>query len=131
MLLNIEKCKTITFSRRTDWNLLSTEYAIDGRVLKRVDVVNGLGILIDCKMMLKAQVNHVVSRRKFMLGFVKRLTKDFDCPHVARSLYCSPIRPLMRCMRQLCEIHYSNVTILELSLFRSNLFCSRYDTFSG
>ena len=89
MLLNIEKCETITFSRRSDWNLLSTEYAVDGRVLKRVDVVKDLGMLIDCKMAFKAQVNHVVSRGKCMPGFVKRLAKDFV------SLYCSLVRPLI------------------------------------
>ena len=54
-----------------------------------------LGILIDCRMTFKAQVNHVVSRRKCMLGFVKRLAKDFDCRHVARFLYCSLVRSLI------------------------------------
>ena len=95
MLLNVEKCETITFSRRSQRNLLLTEYTIDGRSLKRVDVVKDLGILIDCRMTFKAQVNHVVSRGKCMLGLVKRLAKDFDCPHVARSLYCSLVRPLI------------------------------------
>ena len=40
-------------------------------------------------------MNTIVTRGKCLLGFIKRQAKDFDCPHVTKSLYCSLVRPVL------------------------------------
>ena len=95
MQLNVAKCETITFTRRAVPDLVTVDYAITSQRLRRVNNVKDLGIHIDSRLTFKPQVNHVVSWGKSMLGFMKRLSRVFNCPHVTKSLYCSLVRPLL------------------------------------
>lgn len=95
MSLNASKCEVISFSRRRADRIHNFQYNLDGQLLKRVEVVKDLGVLLDSKMTLKPQVDHVIARAKSTLGFVKRHAREFNCPYVTRSLYCSLVRPLL------------------------------------
>lgn len=95
MSLNVDKCVAITFSRRSVNNRILWQYSIGNQILKRTEVIKDLGVLLDTGMTFKQHINQVVARGKCMLGFIKRQAKDFDCPFVSRSLYCSLVRPLL------------------------------------
>lgn len=54
-----------------------------------------LGILLDTKLTFKAHIDHIVSKARSLLGFVKRHSKDFKCAYVAKSLYCHLVRSVL------------------------------------
>ena len=55
-------------------------------------MVNDLGVLLDEKPTFKAHINQVAQRSKAIWAFVKRQAKDFNCPYVAKALYCALVR---------------------------------------
>lgn len=93
MEMNTKKCEVISFTR-CQTPLLSS-YNINGQALKRVEVVNDLGVLFDKEMNFKAHIDHTVSRSRSLLGFVKRQSKDFKCAYVTRSLYNCLVRSVL------------------------------------
>ena len=95
--------EAITFSRRWEQNQLRHHYQLDGEPLKRVNVVKDLGVLLDRKMTFIPHLNKVVARGKCMLGFMKRQSKEFDCPQVTKLLFCALVRPLL----EYCSVVWS------------------------
>lgn len=95
MELNVSKCEVITFSRRNKDNQIHFNYQINATELRRVQLVRDLGIWLDDKCDMNAQVNQVVSKAKLILGFVKRQSREFRCPYVTKSLYCALVRSIL------------------------------------
>lgn len=91
MALNADKCESITFKRASSSAVLSN-YCIGGHTLKRVSVVKDLGVLLDTRLTFKPHIDHVISKAKSTLYFVKVLSKDFQCPYVTKRLYESLVR---------------------------------------
>lgn len=94
MTFNVKKCEFITFSRRAEHLQSRLNYSLDGLNL-RVSTTIDLGVVMDEKMTFKPHLNQIFSRAKAMLGFVKRQSKEFDCPYVTRSLYFALVRPIV------------------------------------
>lgn len=106
MSLNVAKCEVISFTRRHRDNRTLWHYKIDGQDLKRVEVVKDLGVLLDDGLTFKQHINQVVARGKCALGFIKRQAKEFDCPYVTKSLYCSLVRPLVEYASVIWDPHF-------------------------
>lgn len=70
MTLNLDKCETITFSRKQPNNILAHNYKIDDSEIKRVTVVKDLGLLLDNRLTFNTHVDQIVSRGKAVLGFI-------------------------------------------------------------
>lgn len=95
MTLNTKKCEMISFSRRSVSNMMKKECRIGDQRLRRVHVVKNLGVLLDDKLTFEPQINQVISRAKFTLGFIKCQSREFDCPYVSKSLYCALVPPFL------------------------------------
>ena len=46
-------------------------------------------------MTFRPHINQIISRAKCVLGLVKRMSKNFSCPYVTKSLYTSLVRPIL------------------------------------
>jgi hypothetical protein len=75
LFLNVDKCKTITFSRTR--YPVEFPYMLDGTVLARVSYINDLGVIMDEKMNFSEHVDVMVGKTFPMLGFIRRLSLEF------------------------------------------------------
>jgi hypothetical protein len=101
MVLNVSKCCVISFSRRRQNSVY--DYFIGNSKLVRSELVKDLGVLMDTKLSFKQQVDRVYFQAKCKLGFVKRMSKEFNDPYVTKALYCSLVRPTL----EYCSIIWS------------------------
>jgi hypothetical protein len=87
---NVDKCKTITFSRTR--YPVEFSYMLGGTVLDRVSSINDLGVIMDEKMTFSEHIDVMVGKAFAMLGFIRRLSLEFRDPYTLRSLYTSLVR---------------------------------------
>jgi hypothetical protein len=83
--LNVWKCKSISFSRGSKPVLF--QYVIGDSDFERVDVINDLGVLIDSRMTFINQIESIVSKSARMLGFIKRILREFYDPYKYKTFY--------------------------------------------
>jgi hypothetical protein len=83
--LNIDKCKSITFSRLR--HPIEFSYMLGGIILDRIDSINDSGVIMDSKMSFKGHIDVTVGRALAMLGFVRRLSCEFRDPYTLKTLY--------------------------------------------
>lgn len=93
MTLNINKCKTISFHRRTSPVLFS--YNIRGLPLERVTSIRDLGIIFHSQVKFDAHIDEIVRRAMKMCGFIKRQTCDFSDILSIVTLYQALVRPIL------------------------------------
>lgn len=92
MLLNLGKCKKISFNRGT---ALQTSYIIGDSVLENVYSFCDLGVTVDAKLNFNLHIDACISKSSSMLGFIKRWSREFDDPYLAKHLYMSLVRPIL------------------------------------
>ena len=51
-----------------------------------------LGVVLDCKLSFREHIDSVVNKASAMLGFIKRLSKEFRCPYTYKILYTTYVR---------------------------------------
>jgi Reverse transcriptase (RNA-dependent DNA polymerase) len=90
LFLNIKKCKIITFGRIK--HPILYDYTLNGQMLERVKSMNDLGVIVDEKLDFVEHVETIVSRARKMLGFVMRISKEFQDPYTLKSLYIALVR---------------------------------------
>jgi hypothetical protein len=83
--LNAGKCKSISLHR----NIRPIEfvYSINGTALERVDEIKDLGVIMDGKMSFLSYIEAII------MGFIKRISRDFRDPYTRKTLYISLVRP--------------------------------------
>jgi hypothetical protein len=92
LLLNVGKCKTITFARSR--HPVEFTYMLDGTVLDRVNSINDFGVIMDEKMTFSGHVDVMVAKTVArMLGFIRRLLLEFRDSYTLKSLHTSLVRP--------------------------------------
>ena len=91
--LNIQKCKSITFSR-SKTNIMGS-YFINDIQLEIVDQMRDLGVIFDNKMTFKQHIYLTVNKGYLTLGFVRRQCRQFRNPQVLLTLYNSLVKPLL------------------------------------
>jgi hypothetical protein len=84
LLLNVGKCKTITFVRSR--HPVKFSY-MHGPLLDRESSINNLGVIMNNKM------KHVDVMAFAMLGFIRRLSLEFRDPYTLKSPFTSLVRP--------------------------------------
>lgn len=89
--LNVNKCKVITFTRSKSH--IEHAYRIGGHELERVDEARDLGVYLDNKMTFLAHIETIISKSSRMLGFIKRLGREFQDYYTLKTLYVSLVRP--------------------------------------
>jgi hypothetical protein len=80
LLLNVGKCKTITFARSR--HLVEFSYMLGGTVLDRVNSINDLGFIMDEKMTFSEHVDVMGAKAFAMLGLIRRLSLEFRDPYI-------------------------------------------------
>lgn len=93
MTLSVPKCHVISFHRKK--NFLQYEYVIDGTTLSRVQTVRDLGITLDSSLTFRNHHEDVIAKARRQLGFIGKVTKEFQDPYTLKSLYVSLVRPIL------------------------------------
>jgi hypothetical protein len=89
--LNAGRCKSISFSRGSKPVLF--QYVIGDSDLQRVDVINDLDVLVDSRMTFVDHIGSIVSKSAKMLGFIKRISREFNDHYTYKTLYVAFVRP--------------------------------------
>jgi hypothetical protein len=86
--LNAGKCKSISFRRIMQ--PIEFVYSINGTAaLESVDDIKDLGVIMDEKMSFLPHIEAIISNSSRMLGFIKRISRDFHDPYTHKTLYAS------------------------------------------
>lgn len=93
MELNIDKCKTITFTRRQTY--VTHDYAIGNNIIERVFSIRDLGVIIDSKLKFTEHISTVTAKGFAVLGFIRRNSQSFRDVYTLKALYCSLVRSVM------------------------------------
>lgn len=104
LFFNIGKCKVVTFGRLR--NPLIVNYTMSDTCLQRDIEVRDLGVHFDCKMSFVKHINVVVAKSYSMLGFIKRMCSNMDCPYALKSLYCAFVRSKLEYAAIVWQPHY-------------------------
>jgi hypothetical protein len=91
--VNVSKCRVMTFSRSRSTILF--DYNISGLTIERVDNLTDLGFKLTKTLSLSPHILMITSRAFKVLGFIKRLSKDFKLLKSLKSLYCALVRPIL------------------------------------
>lgn len=92
MVLNIDKCKCMTFSRKT---VDTANYNIKSVALSNVHSCLDLGVMMDAKLNFNSHISMIVNKAYRNLGFIKRWAKDLKDPYVTKLLFISLVRPIV------------------------------------
>jgi hypothetical protein len=84
-LLNVGKCKAITFVRSR--HPVKFSYMLGGTVLDRVCSINDLGVIMNEKITFSDHVDVMVAKAFAMLGFIRSLSLEFRDPYTLKSHY--------------------------------------------
>jgi len=93
MSLNVNKCCFMRFSRLKEKNQF--KYCINNVTLNEQNVVKDLGVYLDSKLVFLEHFEVIVARANRMLGFIKRVSKDFKNVGVVKLLYTSLVRSIL------------------------------------
>ena len=88
--LNISKCKVVTYTRKS--YAITYNYQVDLQALVRVDALKDLGVHFDSKLSFSGHVEQIVSSSTRMLGFIIRLSQDFQDKDVLITLFSAYVR---------------------------------------
>ena len=91
MFLNINKCFTMTFTRRI--NNLNFQYKINDEVLTRSDHCKDLGVTFQSNLRFNLHYQAILSKAFRMLGFIIRNTRHFRRIGTLIKLYNTFVRP--------------------------------------
>jgi Reverse transcriptase (RNA-dependent DNA polymerase) len=89
--LNVSKCKVMSFGRSA--SSIDFQFRIGDTPLDRVDKFKDLGVWMDQRMTFVHHIELMVAKSSKMLGFIKRMARDFQDPYTLKSLYISLVRP--------------------------------------
>jgi len=90
-LLNLSKCKVMSFSWRRD--VIACSYFLNGVRIENVTEMRDLGVIMDPKLRFVTHINAVVCKARSMLAFIKRWAKEFKDPYITKLLFTSLVRP--------------------------------------
>lgn len=90
LYLNVDKCCTITFSRKK--RPIKFDYNLYNIGLKRVQEVRDLGLQLDSGLYFEPHISKVTAKAYKLLGFILRQSTDFKNPNTLILLYNAYVR---------------------------------------
>lgn len=93
LTLNINKCHSITFSRKK--SDIPFVYKLNNTCLTKIDFVKDLGVICDSQLNFGLHIDHMVNKANSVMGFIKRWSKEFSDPYITKVLYLSFVRPIV------------------------------------
>lgn len=91
LVLNIEKCKKITFSRLQN-EMVKFDYSLNNQQLNEVQSINDLGVMLDAKLKYNEHRTQVCNKSMKMLGYVFRTCKNFKNVKSIKIVYSAFVR---------------------------------------
>lgn len=91
--VNFKKCNVLSFGRIR--SMLEYDYVLGSSNIARVDKFCDLGVIFDSKLTFIDHIDSITSRASSRLGMIKRWTKEFNDPYVAKCLYVSLVRSIL------------------------------------
>jgi hypothetical protein len=82
MQLNLGKCKSMNFTR-----VFQYEYRLDS-----VDSICDLGVVLGSKLNFTSHIDSLIVKASRMLGYIRRVGKEFRDPYTLKTLYNSFVR---------------------------------------
>ncbi|RVE44642.1 hypothetical protein evm_010728 [Chilo suppressalis] len=93
MVLNADKCFVIKFTKN---KIIHTPtYSIDSKQLSQVKAICDLGVILDEKLTFVNHVDDIINKAWRMLGFLKRICRDFHNSTAILCLYSSLVRTVL------------------------------------
>lgn len=93
IVISVDKCSIITFTRRK--SSFVYDYTLLGNSLARVTSVKDPGVTLDSQLTFNIHRSAVIENANRQLGFIKRVSNEFNDPLCFRSLYCAQVRPIL------------------------------------
>ncbi|KAG6460286.1 hypothetical protein O3G_MSEX011890 [Manduca sexta] len=90
MILNAEKCAHLRLTRNR--NIINSTYLINGIALNKTTAMRDLGVVVDSKLNFNLHMDQIIKTSWRLLGFLKRVGKDFKNPNTLIVLYNSLVR---------------------------------------
>jgi hypothetical protein len=90
MELNLSKCKVMSFTRSLFPKQFS--YTLTNHLLQKVETIEDLGVILDAKLSFVPHINAMIANALRMLGFIKRIGKEFKDPYTLITLFNSYVR---------------------------------------
>lgn len=87
---NIDKCMVMSYFRIR--SPIHFQYSIDGIALSRVRMIQDLGVWMDEQLNFDRHIEFVTSKAYSMLGFIKRICKQFTSIEALKSVYFAHVR---------------------------------------
>lgn len=109
MTLSIQKCHVITFSRRLQ--PIEFDYSINGELLSRVETVRDLGVTLDTRLTFNHHYEEIIANARRQLGFIFKMTNEFDDPLCLKSLYISLVRSVLECASVVWDPYHRTVSV--------------------
>lgn len=102
--LNVSKCRTITFSRKT--NILNHTYYLLGSPVEKVNRIRDLGVTHDHKLLFDEHIESIINRASKALGFIMRTSLNFKNLKTIKILYCAFVRSHLEYASQVWNPNY-------------------------
>jgi hypothetical protein len=90
MQLNLGKCKSMSFSRSRFTRYF--RYELSGHRLGSVDSICDLGVVLDSMLNFTSHIDSLIVKASRMLGYIRRIGKEFRDPYTLKTLYNSFVR---------------------------------------
>lgn len=103
--LNPSKCFVCTFTRK--FNVLHTNYTLQGQDLSRCNIMRDLGVHHDSRLLFDRHVDKIVNKASKSLGFVMRISKSFTNIKTIKLLYCTFVRSNLEYASQIWNPNYA------------------------
>jgi hypothetical protein len=101
--LNAAKCKSISFNRNK--KPIGFDYPIEGYELEHVEEIRDLGVIFDTRMSFLSHVETIISKSARMLGFIERISREFNDHYTDKALFVSLVRPNFEYVARLWSPH--------------------------
>ena len=90
LFLHLNKCYLVTYSRKL--SPIVHEYFANNKKIDRCSFFKDLGVTFDNKITFSLHIDNIIAKSMSMLGFVKRMCRDFEDPYTLKALFCSFVR---------------------------------------
>jgi hypothetical protein len=84
------KCKSMSFTRSRFTRHF--QHVLSGHRLDSVDSICDLGVVLDSKLYFTSHIDSLIVKASRMLGYIRRVGKEFRDPYTLKTLYNSFVR---------------------------------------
>lgn len=93
LTISIPKCSIISYHRKH--KPITHNYFIRDQPLERALQVRDLGVTLDSALTFQPHFNTIINKANRQLGFMLKISNEFNDPLCLRSLYCALVRSIL------------------------------------